>query len=113
MPCLRCHCREETPRARKTIGRGALRMKAVYATPGDHYIALHDDAADNWVLTHLPEFRAMAKEAFPDGYRASIGDVRARMDFLNRQAGIRAGFPTFDQWCKTNGHSAPQTESAA
>ena len=89
-------------------------MKPVYSSPGDQFIAEHDDAADTWVLTHRAEFSAMAKEAFPDGWRPGAScSVRERMEFLNRQCGIRAGFPDYATWCQRNGIAAPTQESAA
>ena len=88
-------------------------MKIVYATPADQYIAEHDDAADTWVLTHRSEFDLMSREAFPPGWRPGIvGSTRDRMEFLNRQAGIRAGFPSWPEWLRTHGLPTPSQERA-
>ena len=94
-------------------------MKPVYATPADQYIAEHDAAADAWVLTHRAEFHAMTEEAFPLDYRPGVrGSFRkrleflTRLEFLNRQCGIRAGFPDYATWSQRTGHGTTQTEAA-
>ena len=88
-------------------------MRVTYATPADEYIALHDQASDEWVLTHRAEYDAMAAEAFPAGWRPGVvGSTRERMDFLNRQCGIRAGFPSWDTWLAAH-YPTPTTERVA
>ena len=88
-------------------------MKLTFASPAEQYIHEHDEAADNWVWTHRAEYDAMSREAFPDGYRPGVvGSTRERMDFLNRQCGLRAGFPSWDHWRAAH-YPTPTTERVA
>lgn len=89
-------------------------MKPTYATPADEYIALHDLAADNWVLTHRAEFDVMAKEAFGDSWRPGAkGTTQQRIEFLNRQCAIKAGVPSYDEWLRRNGLTLSQERASA
>ena len=89
-------------------------MKPTYPSIAAHYVAEHDAAASEWALSHLTQYRAMELEAFPDSYRATIGDLRIRVEFLTRQAALMAGFPSFADWCKRHGLSDPTyTQGAA
>ena len=89
-------------------------MKPIYASPADEYIALHDQASDEWVLSHRAEFDAMCAEMFPTTWRPGLkGTTLERIQFLNRQCAIKAGFPSWSDWLRQSGHPTPTEERAS